>query len=162
MEQQLKIGATVLGVGLGAFILYKGYRVLFPSGTTTADKTEATANTDFITKNKSILKQYEKIKKPTYPDAYYAGWKTALYKAMDRTGTNFDAIKNIMGYMMSDTDVVKLIDTFGIMNRKTNNPFSSEAVPLSLPAWFGEELSAGQTFDLNKILSAKKIGYRFV
>jgi len=161
MDDSLKTPLTIVGIGAGLFIGYKAYKKLFPSGTDKADKNEAVANTDFITKNKNILSQYQKIKKQTYPDSMYAGWKTALYKAMDGVGTNTDAIKNIMGYMFSDTDVVKLIDTFGIMNRKTNNPFSSEAIPLALPGWFAEELSANEIFDINKILSKRNIGFRF-
>lgn len=161
MDSTVKTVGTVIGIGAGVFIGYKVYRKMFPSGTDSADKNEAAANTDFINKNKSILKAYEKIKKPTYSDNYYAGWKTALYKAMDGVGTNFDAIKNIMGFMQSDTDVVKLIDAFGIMNRKNNNPFSSDATPLALPGWFAEELNANQIFDINKILTNKKIGFRF-
>lgn len=154
------VGQFVGGVA-ALFIGYKIYRKLNPSGTDKADKDESVANTAFIKNNKAILDKYIKIKKPTYPDNMYVGWKTALYKAMDGVGTNVDAIKNIMGYMMSDTDVVKLIDTFGIMNRKTNNPLSSDATPLSLPGWFNEELTANQLYDVNKILSDKRIGFRF-
>lgn len=153
--------ATGAGVIIGGFGLYKLYRAFNPSGTDNADKDETAANTSFINNNKKILAQYIKIKKPTYPDNMYLGWKNALYKAMDGVGTNFDAIKNIMGYMKSDTDVVKLIDVFGIMNRKTNNPLSSGATPLSLPGWFGEELDSNQIYQINKILSDKRIGFRF-
>lgn len=153
--------ATGAGVIIGGFALFKLYRAFNPSGTTNADKDEKVANTEFLKNNKAILDRYIKIKKPTYQDNMYLGWKNALYKAMDGAGTNFDAIKNILGYMKSDTDIVKLIDVFGIMNRKTNNPFSSDATPLALPGWFGEELNANQIYELNKILSDKRIGFRF-
>jgi hypothetical protein len=158
---ETKTAAQVVGGIAALFVGWKIYRKLKPSGTDKADTNEAVANTDFIKKNKAILDKYIKIKKPTYSDAMYAGWKTALYKAMDGVGTNFDAIKNIMGYMMSDTDIVKLIDTFGIMNRKTNDPLSSGAEPLSLPSWFNEELDANQIYQINKIFSDKRIGFRF-
>lgn len=161
MEGTAKNILTGIGVVGGLFLLYKGYRMINPSGTTKADNQEATANTDFVKKNKTLLDKYIKLKKPTYADSYYAGWKAALYKAMDGAGTSVPVIKNIIGYMMSDTDVVKLIDAFGIMNRKTNNPFSSASTPLSLPAWFAEEMNDSDVYAINKILSDKKIGYRF-
>lgn len=161
LEGTAKTVVTVLGIGAGAFVLYKGYRMLNPSGTTKAENEEKAANTAVVQDNKKLLDRYVKLKKPTYPDSYYTGWKTVLYKAMDGIGSSVPVIKNVIGYMASDTDVLKLIDAFGIMNRKTNNPFSSEAVPLALPAWFNEELNDNELFEINKILSNKKIGYRF-
>lgn len=161
MEGTVKNIVTGVGVVAGLWGAYKIYRSLNPSGTTKADNEEKAANTALVQDNKKLLDKYVKIKKPTYPDSYYAGWKTVLYKAMDGLGSSVPVIKNIMGYMQSDTDVVKLIDTFGIMNRKSNNPFSSEAVPLALPAWLNEELDDTDLHVVNKILSDKRIGYRF-
>jgi len=150
---------------LGGFVAWKGYGLikenLFPSGTTKADKGEETNNQQTVVENKKYLDKLVKLSKPTYSDAMYKGWADVLYKAMDGIGTSVPVINNVFGYMTTDTDVVKLIDTFGVRNRKTNNPFSSDATPLNLRSWLAEELASYEIDNLNKILYKKNIAYRF-
>ena len=158
---EARIAGGVVIVGVSGFILFKAYRHFFPSGTDKADKEESKANADTVKSANDLLSRYIKLKKPTFSDTMFKGWCDVLYKAMDGVGTNFGTIKNVIGYMSSDTDIVKLIVTFGIRNRKTNNQVSSEASPLNLNSWFAEELSDNEIFELNKLLSKKMIGYRF-
>jgi len=158
---EFRAAAVLLTTSVAIFLGVKAYRKIFPSGTDKADKEESKANAESQKSAETLLTKYTKLKAPTYSNAMFTGWANSLYKSMDGAGTSFGTIKNVLGYMQSDTDVLKLIVTFGVRNRKTNNPFSSEATPLTLPSWFSEELSDNEIFELNKILAAKRIGYRF-
>lgn len=161
MDNTIKNILIVSGSAAALFLGYKGYKKLFPSGTDTADQEEKKANAESQKSSETLLTKYEKLKTPTYSNAMFTGWANSLYKSMDGVGTSYGAIINVMGYMQSDTDVLKLIVTFGVRNRKSNNPFSSEATPLTLPSWFAEELSDNEIANVNLILSKKRIGYRF-
>jgi len=165
MSQQLppivKTVGTLAGIGAGIYFGRKLYKKIFPTGTEKADKEEKNANTETVTESKKYLDNLTKLKKPTYSDAIFKGWADVLYTAMDGVGTDFGAIVNVIKYMRSDTDVVKLVVTFGVRNKKTNNPFSSSSQALNLRAWFADELSNIEIGGLNKILAANKIAYRF-
>jgi hypothetical protein len=162
MNDTVKTVGTVVGIGVGLFAGWKIYKHFNPSGTERANRDEAAANTDFIKKNKEYLDQLiKKWRKPSYKDAMYSGWAKVLYTAMDQTGSSAGTVLNVFDKMKNDTDVVKLIDVFGIKNKKTINPFSSAATPMPLPDWINISLSSDDKKLLNKLLLSKLIAYRF-
>ncbi len=154
------VGGILTLAGL-SFIGFKVYRKIFPTGTDKANKEEANSNVDTVQSIDADIKRLSKIEKQSWTDATFKAWANVIYTAMDGVGTDFTKIENVIGNMRNTTDVLTLIKIFGIRNRKTGNPFSSEATPLNLRSWLTEELSDNEIFKLNKKLASKSIVYRF-
>lgn len=157
----VKLVGGILATAGFIYIGVKTYRLIFPSGTTKANKEEANTNVDTVQSIDADIKKLSKIEKASWSEATFKAWANVLYTAMDGVGTDFAKIENVIGNMRNTTDVLTLIKIFGIRNRKTNNPFSSEASPLNLRSWLTEELSDSDLFKLNKKLASKSIVYRF-
>jgi hypothetical protein len=94
--------------------------------------------------------------KPSYPDSMYSMWANAITSAGFNTlGTNEQAIYDVFKKMNNNADIVKLIIAFG----EQRVEFSLQSVALG--AWLSSELNSSEMAVLNKILSDKKITYKF-
>jgi hypothetical protein len=138
---------TYVKYGLIAAGLYLGYKViqLFTPAAPAVDQA------------KNELEQLmAKGIKPSYPDSMYSQWSNAITSAGFNTfGTDEQTIYDIFKKMNNNADIAKLIIAFG----EQRVEFSLQSVALG--AWLSSELNSSEMAVINKILSDKKITYKF-
>lgn len=86
----------------------------------------------------------------TYPESDYTLMASTLYTAMDGAGTDESAIGRIFNKMQNRSDVLKLIQAFGVKDGE------------DLSQWLQGDLDAADMATyVNDILSKKQINYSF-
>ena len=110
---------------------------------------------------KNDLKTAISSQPASYSDGQYQEFANSLWQAMDGWGTDNDKIMSVMDKMKNDTDILKLIDIYGI--RKISSGKGNPAPDLNdgLTAAFGDELSSSEINKINKKFEDKKIKFRF-
>ncbi len=108
---------------------------------------------------------------PSYAISQYEIFSQELVIAMAGCGTDNSAIESVMEAMRNDADVLRLIQVFGVRAYEPclyTNPidhatwvWNPEAFPGALGVWFAYDLSTGDIEDINDILKARGITYRF-
>jgi hypothetical protein len=108
---------------------------------------------------------------PRYYESQYELWAQQLAEAMNGCGTDEDMILEVMRKMRNDADVLKLIEVFGVRYYRpcaASQPISylmyladSQSFGGGLGDWFAYDLSASDIADVNAVLAAAGISYRF-
>lgn len=108
---------------------------------------------------------------PSYYTSQYELWANQLQEAMAGCGTDEDLILEVMGKMRNDADVLRLIEVFGVRYYRPcagSQPISylmyladSQTFGGGIGEWFGYDLSAGDIADINAVLAANGVSYRF-
>jgi hypothetical protein len=132
-------------VGVGAYFLYKGIKKAL--GFSTAAVAALQEQNEFIKQGM----------RPSYVDSQYKLFADTIYSAGFDVlfGTDEDSIYAVFRRMNNDLDVNKLIVAFGTRRIE----FST--VSSSLGAFLSSELDEKERGEINKILQAKNIKYRF-
>ncbi len=92
----------------------------------------------------------------SYPLSSYTGYADAIYEAgMVWNGTDENAIYNVFKKMNNDLDVLQLIKAFGMRRKEWS---LQEA---NLGGYISSEFDSDELAELNKLLAAKGITYRF-
>lgn len=140
-EKILMYGA----VGVGAYFLYKGIRKAL--GFSTAAVVALQEQNEFIKQGM----------RPSFVDSQYKLFADTIYSSGFDVlfGTDEDAIYAVFRRMNNDLDVNKLIVAFGTRRIE----FSTATA--SLGGFLTSELDEKEREEINKILKAKNIKYRF-
>jgi LPXTG-motif cell wall-anchored protein len=97
----------------------------------------------------------------TYPDSQFYAWANRLEQAMFDVGTDEDAIIDVFTAIRNNADFVKLKQAFGVRNYTGGFVPGFLSDDLSLDGWISQELDSSEINQLNSILAAKGITYRF-
>ena len=124
-------GGVVVAVALALYLLYRWNK-------------NRDANKYLKTTNKEIIKS-----QLSFQDTDYSNMANALLGAMKGLGTDEDTIYSVFNRMETESDVRKLVASFGLQNGKT------------LQQWLLSELSKTEQAKLNALLETKGINYTF-
>jgi hypothetical protein len=132
-------------VGVGAYFLYKGIKKAL--GFSTAAVAALQEQNEFIKQGM----------RPSYVDSQYKLFADTIYSAGFDVlfGTDEDAIYAVFRKMNNDLDVNKLIVAFGTRRIEFSTQTSS------LGGFLSSELDEKEREEINKILKAKNIKYKF-
>jgi len=151
-------------LGAGGFGLYK----LF---TKKPSKNDVKGSAQYLETVKSVVNkgikdnqskppgQKDEQKLLTLPLIQYTQLATTLQIAMQGTGTNESAILRVMNQLSTNSDVLMLIQAFG-MKTLSNNPLGFGGTNLNLIGWLNEELSESDIKDVNKLLRSRGITFQ--
>ena len=121
-------------------------------------KTSELTDTNLVGNRKDLADVQRQGVKPSYSDSEFQAFAAQLHSAMDRIGTDTDAIYRVFGKMKNKADVLKLIEAYGkrplwvsFLNTPDMNLFDS----------LSNELSGDELDKINKILKDKGINYQF-
>lgn len=121
-------------------------------GKSQSDKDKEQAGKNSREENKELYNQVP----PSYSDSYYRDSANALDTALIKSGTEDEsAVFEVFKEVKNISDIRKLIAFFG--NRRS----AYHPTKVNLPQAISELLSTGEKAKLNKIISSKKIDYRF-
>lgn len=132
-------------VGVGAYLLYRGVKKAL--GFSTAAVVALQEQSEFIKQGM----------RPSYVDSQYKLFADTIYSSGFDVlfGTDEDSIYAVFRKMNNDLDVNKLIVAFGTRRIE----FSSQSA--SLGGFLTSELDEKEREEINKILKAKSIKYKF-
>lgn len=85
----------------------------------------------------------------SYPQTQYNAYASTLYKAMKGAGTDENAIYSVFRNMLTRSDVLNLIRTYGVKDSENLNE------------WLLSELSTSEIDKINKILAGNDVNYKF-
>lgn len=139
----------IAGIVVGAFILNKLFGAKGSAEEKQAEQIEG-----------AIAIETQAGRGLSYNDVEYTSKADQIYSAVFDTGTNEEAIYRVMRSMITDADLYALIRAFGSRRASIGDTLS----PLTwwtLPEWMTNELSDSELVELNGILAANNIRYRF-
>jgi hypothetical protein len=111
--------------------------------------------------SKNLVKssEYEVVKSDiSYADTQYKTWADALEVAMEGVGTTTSRVLSIMSNMKTRTDVLKLIQAFGV--RDYNNLWWVAGSD-NLAEWLQSDLSSWEIGLINKDFNSRGVNYQF-
>lgn len=132
-------------IGVGAYFLYKGVKKAL--GFSTAAVVALQEQNEF--KKQGLVQSYVDSQYKLFADTIYSAGFDVLF------GTDENAIYAVFKQMNNDLDVNKLIVAFGTRRIE----FSTQTA--SLGGFLASELDEKERGEINKILKAKNIKYRF-
>lgn len=100
---------------------------------------------------------------PSFPDAQYSTWASAIQTAFDGCDPNSDdmgAVMNAVNPMRNEADVYKLISTFGVRKWDECGWWTGD-VERDLAGGIRNELNQNQIGLVNQVLREKGISYQF-
>lgn len=174
MNDKTKQGLIILIVLVAVFLAYKIVNNLlqsfgiFDTKADTATKAapkeaikeidaEIKKITSDIAKSKVLTTAQKALIKPTYNKGTYATYAGGLFSAMNGVGTDTTAIENIFSNMKNRTDVLNLIQAYGV--KQLSGAFGiPDSQPDTLPAHL---VSEGAVEAANKGLLKNKVFYKF-
>jgi len=106
-----------------------------------------------IEKESEINKEISNGNPPSYTDNEYRDFANRIYTAIKGAGTDTKTIKNIFEKMNNITDVLKLVQAFGVRDGENLHEWLDGEVHWWKPGDIKK--------DINKILTAKGIFYNF-
>ena len=132
-------------VGVGAYLLYRGVKKAL--GFSTAAVAALQEQSEF--KKQGMKQSYVDSQYKLFADSIYSAGFDILF------GTDEDAIYEVFKRMNNDLDVNKLIVAFGSRRLEFSTQVSS------LGGFLSSELDEKERGEINKILKAKSINYKF-
>jgi hypothetical protein len=116
-------------------------------------KIKASGVEDVVEKAKKDIQK----NKLSFDPSWYESAADTIFRAMNGTGTDEDAIYRIFKLLNNKDDLLQLIISFGARESKTwYSRFKG-----SLTEWIQDELDESEAKRLNKILTEKNIQYQF-
>lgn len=174
MNDKTKNGLILFASIVGLFIAYKVINNIFQglgifdtkadTETKNAPKVaiknvtnEIKKLTNDIKKSKVLTQAQKNLIKPTYNQGTYDTYALGLFTAMNGVGTDTTAIENIFSQMKNRTDVLRLIEAYGV--KQLTGAFGiSDGQPDTLPSHL---VSDGGVESANKGLKKNKVLYQF-
>lgn len=132
--------AVIAGIGIIGFVIYKNFKPR------TKEEKELDKDEDtFISQGQ----------KPSFPKSQYTAFADTIQQENLSWNTDEEKIYNIFKQMKNDLDIVMLIQAFGERRPQwtVNN--------VALVPFLNEDLNRSEIAEINKILSAKNIKFRF-
>lgn len=109
--------------------------------------------------------------KASYSQTQYESLALKLVEAMNGCGTSLDSVKSVFELMKNKTDVLRLIETFGVRYYRpcpATDPFSyalymynEKKFGGNIQTWLQYDLSQSEISSINSILSLKNIEFKF-
>ena len=106
-----------------------------------------------VTKDSEIAEEIANGNLPSYPDSKYKEFANRIYTAMKGAGTDKKTIKDVFEQMHNITDVLKLVQAFGVRDGEDIHQWLDGEVHWWKPGNIKK--------DINAILSRKGIFYKF-
>ena len=135
--------AVIIVIGIIAFVVYKFYKDFKPR---TKEQKDLEKDQDtFI----------EQGQKPSFPRSQYKAFADTIQQENLSFNTDEKKIYNIFNQMKNDLDITLLVEAFG--NRRPQFTLNEVA----LTPFLNEDLNKSEIEEINKILIAKNIKFRF-
>ena len=132
--------SAIVAVGLVGFIIYKNFKPR------TKEEKELDKDEDiFISQGQ----------KPSFPKSQYRAFADTIQQENLSFNTDEEKIYDIFKQMKNDLDIIMLIQAFG----ERRPQFTLNDVGLA--PFLNEDLSKSEIGEINKILTAKNIKFRF-
>ena len=142
---RFKIDKSVLPIAAGGAVLVAALLAF-------RKKTAGDTITDATKESKDIAK----VQKPTYGPTQYQLFADKIYAAgVTWFGTDENAIYGVFNQLYNDLDVLELIKAFGTRRLEFTSVFGN------LQQFLASEMGAKEITQINTILMAKGIKYRF-
>jgi hypothetical protein len=156
---------AVGGVAILAFIVWNAYRKIKDI----KSLQEALSVSKDAKEEANILQR--KGIKASYSPTQYESFALKLVEAMNGCGTNLDSVKSVFESMKNKTDVLRLIETFGVRYYRpcpATDPVSyarymydEKTFGGNIQTWLQYDLSQSEIRSINTILSSKNIDFKF-
>lgn len=151
---------TVVGVGVGLYIVYKIYQSI--SGTLSGEVTQQQAGTR---EDKGWAAEADRLNqnpatRSTITKAQAQSYAQSIFTAMDGYGTDEEAILGVFKNIKNDADFAMISNAYGVREVSSGawNPEPNYKGTMS--GALTSELSQSWKDDINKVLAGKKITYR--
>lgn len=132
--------SAIVAVGLVGFVIYKNFKPR------TKEEKELDKDEDiFISQGQ----------KPSFPKSQYRAFADTIQQENLSFNTDEEKIYDIFKQMKNDLDIIMLIQAFG--ERRPQFTFND----VGLAPFLNEDLSKSEIGEINKILTAKNINFRF-
>ena len=135
--------AVIIVIGIIAFVVYKFYKNFKPQ--TQAEKDLNKDQDTFINQGQ----------KPSFPRSQYKAFADTIQQENLSWDTDEEKIYGIFKQMKNDLDITLLVEAFG--NRRPQFTLNEVA----LVPFLNEDLNKSEIGEINKILVAKNIKFRF-
>jgi hypothetical protein len=135
--------AVIVVIGIIAFVVYKFYKNFKPR---TQEQKDLDKDQD------TFIKQGQK---PSFPRSQYKAFADTIQQENLSWDTDEKKIYNIFNQMKNDLDITLLFEAFG--NRRPQFTLNEVA----LVPFLNEDLNKSEIGEINKILTAKNIKFRF-
>lgn len=151
---------TVVGVGVGLYIIYKIYKKV--QETTSGVVTPETAAKQ---EDRGWSRDIDKLNqnpatRATITKAQAASFASSIWAAMDGYGTDEDAIYAIFRHLKNDADFAEVANAYGTREVSSGAWNPEPNFNGSMSAALTSEMSSDEKAVVNKILADKKISYR--
>lgn len=135
--------AFIIIIAIIAFVVYKFYKNFKPR---TQEQKDLDKDQD------TFIKQGQK---PSFPRTQYKAFADTIQQENLSFNTDEKKIYNIFNQMKNDLDITLLVEAFG--NRRPQFTLNEVA----LVPFLNEDLNKSEIGEINKILTAKNIKFRF-
>jgi len=135
--------AIIIIIGIIAFIVYKFYKNFKPR---TQEQRDLEKDQDTFV---------QEGQKPSFPRSQYKAFADTIQQENLSFNTDEKKIYGIFNQMKNDLDITLLVEAFG--NRRPQFTLNEVA----LAPFLNEDLSKSEIEEINKILIAKNIKFRF-
>jgi hypothetical protein len=133
--------AVIAGIGIIGFVIYKNFKPR------TKEEKELDKDEDtFISQGQ----------KPSFPKSQYTAFADTIQQENLSWNTDEEKIYGIFKQMKNDLDIVMLIQAFG-----ERRPQFTINTGMALVPFLNEDLNRSEIGEINKILAAKNIKFRF-
>jgi len=109
--------------------------------------------------------------KASYTQTQYESFSLKLVEAMNGCGTTLDSVKQVFEAMNNKTDVLRLIEVFGVRYYRpcpATDPisygrymFDQKIFGGNIQTWLQYDLSSSEIENINNILKGKNIDFKF-
>lgn len=111
----------------------------------------------------SELKDLEKANlRPSYTDSQFEVFASSLHRAMRDYGTDEDTVYRVFRAMKTKADVLKLIQVYGTREESGGLFAGHFGRDLSLSEQLNSDFDGDEIQEINKILKANRIDFKFV
>ena len=151
---------TVVGVGIGLYIVYKIYKKV--QETTSGIVTPETAAKQ---EDRGWARDIDKLNqnpatRATITKAQAASYASSIHAALDGYGTDEDAVYDIFRHLKNDADFAEVANAYGTREVSSGAWNPEPNFNGSMSAALTSEMSTDEKKVANKILADKKITYR--
>jgi len=156
---------AVGGVAILSFIVWNAYKKIKD-----AKSLEEALSVSKDAKDEANVLQRKGIK-ASYSPTQYESFALKLVEAMNGCGTTLDSVKAVFEEMKNKTDVLRLIETFGVRYYRpcpATDPFSyarymydEKTFGGNIQTWLQYDLTQSEIKSINTILSSKNIDFKF-
>ena len=156
---------SIGGIAIIGYMVWNAYK----KGKNQKDFKEALNIAELAKKEAEILQRSGM--KASYSQTQYESFALKLVEAMNGCGTTLDSVKQVFEAMNNKTDVLKLIEVFGVRYYRpcpATDPvsyakymFDQNIFGGNIQTWLQYDLSSSELEKINNILKGKKIDFKF-